>query len=364
VSTLFSNTIGSFNTANGFAALLSNTTGDDNTAIGFQALDSNTTGSLNTANGVNALFNNITGSNNTANGVDALVSNTTGINNTANGFNALLNNTMGSNNAGIGVNALFSNTTGNLNVALGVNSLLRNTTGSSNIALGVNAGGNLTIGNSNIDIGNAGVAAEANTTRVGTQGTQRRAFIAGISGTAVTGSPVVVNSSGQLGVAVSSERFKEEIKRMDRASEAILALQPVTFRYKKNIDPDGVPQFGLVAEDVEKVDPVLVVHDKEGKPYGVRYNQVNAMLLNEFLKEHCKVEEQSREILEQRTTITELKKGLATVVTELKEQASQIQKVSAQVATASPSHRELRTGKFAARRTRGNGPAPQVVNNP
>ncbi len=364
MSTLFSNTIGSFNTANGFAALLSNTTGDDNTAIGFQALDSNTTGSLYTANGVNALFNNITGSNNTANGVDALVSNTTGINNTANGFNALLNNTMGSNNAGIGVNALFSNTTGNLNVALGVNSLLRNTTGSSNIALGVNAGGNLTIGNSNIDIGNAGVAAEANTTRVGTQGTQRRAFIAGISGTAVTGSPVVVNSSGQLGVAVSSERFKEEIKRMDRASEAILALQPVTFRYKKNIDPGGVPQFGLVAEDVEKVDPVLVVHDKEGKPYGVRYNQVNAMLLNEFLKEHCKVEEQSREILEQRTMITELKKGLATVVTELKEQASQIQKVSAQVATASPSHRGLRTGKFAARRTRGNGPAPQVVNNP
>src|SRR4029077_11830452 len=150
--------------------------------------------------------------------------NTIGRNNTADGLQALNNNTIGINNAGGGVNAPFSNTTGNNNTANGRAALLRNTTGSSNIALGINAGGNLTIGNSNIDIGNAGVVAEANTIRVGTQGTQRRAFIAGISATAVTGSPVVVNASGQLGVAASSERFKDDIKRMDEASEAILAL--------------------------------------------------------------------------------------------------------------------------------------------
>ena len=235
------------------------------------------------------------------------MNNTIGRNNTADGLQALNNNSIGSNNAGVGVNALLSNTTGNLNVALGINSMVRNTTGSSNIALGANAGGNLTIGNNNIDIGNAGVAAEANTVRVGMQGTHRRTFIAGISGVAVAGSAVVVNASGQLGIAASSERFKDEIKPMDKASEAILALQPVTFYYKKEIDPTRTSQFGLVAEDVEKVNPALVMRDEQGKPYGVRYDKVNAMLLNEFLKEHRRVEEQSREILEQQTTITELR---------------------------------------------------------
>ena len=144
----------------------------------------------------------------------------------------------------------------------------------------------------------------------------------------------------------------------------LFALKPVRFHYKKEIDPTRTSQLGLVAEDVEKVDPALVVRDKEGKPYSVRYDQVNAMLLNEFLKEHREVEEQSCEILEQRATITELKKGMATVVAQLKEQASQIQKVAAQLAIASPSHRGVRTSKFAARRTRGNGSAPQLVNNP
>jgi len=207
--------------------------------------------------------------------------------------------------------------------------------------LGINAGGNLTIGNSNIDIGNAGVAAEANTIRVGTQGTQRRAFIAGISGTAVTGSPVVVNGSGQLGVAASSELFKDEIKPMNKASEAILALQPVTFRYKKTIDPDRVPQFGLVAEEVAKVNPDLVARDANGKVYTVRYEAVNAMLLNEFLKEHRKVDEQD-------AAITQLKKDFRVTVAQLTarldEQAEQIQKVSAQFEASKP--------------------APQVVNNP
>ena len=218
-------------------------------------------------------------------------------------------------------------------------------------------GGNLTIGDSNIDIGNAGVAAEANTIRVGTQGNQRRAFIAGISGTAVTGSPVVVNASGQLGVAASSERFKDEIKRMDKASEAVLALQPVTFRYKKNIDPDGVPQFGLVAEEVAKVNPDLVARDAKGEVYTVRYEAVHAMLLNEFLKEHRKNEEQEK-------TIAELKSGMTTLAATVKAQASQIQKVSAQLATASPSRGGLEASKLATGRIRRGGPAPQVVNNP
>jgi hypothetical protein len=151
---------------------------------------------------------------------------------------------------------------------------------------------------------------------------------------------------------------------MAQTSETLFALKPVKFRYKKEIDPNKTSQFGLVAEDVEKVDPALVARDKEGKPYSVRYDQVNAMLLNEFLKEHCKVEEQSREILEQRAAIIELKKGMAIVVAELKEQASQIQKVSAQLATASLSHRGLRTSKFAGRPIRACGTAPQLVNNP
>jgi hypothetical protein len=151
---------------------------------------------------------------------------------------------------------------------------------------------------------------------------------------------------------------------MAKSSEALFALKPVRFHYNKEIDPARTSQFGLVAEEVEKVDRDLVTRDKEGKPYSVRYDQVNSMLLNEFLKEHCKVEEQSREILEQRAAINELKKGLATVVAELKEQASQIQKVSAHLTTASPSYRAPRTTKFGATRIRAGGPVAQLVNNP
>ena len=255
------------------------------------------------------------------------------------------------------MNALFGNTTGNNNTASGEGALFRNTTGSSNVAVGVNAGSNLTIGNNNIHIGNVGVAGEANTIRVGMQGTQTRTFIAGISGVAVAGSAVVANANGQLGIAASSERFKDEIKPMDKASEAILALQPVTFYYKKEIDPTRTLQFGLVAEDVEKVNPALVMRDEQGKPYGVRYDKVNAMLLNEFLKEHRKNEEQEK-------TIAELKSGMTALAATVKEQTSQIQKVSAQLATASPSRGGLEASKFATRRIRSGGPALQGVNNP
>src|SRR4029077_21056812 len=311
---LTTNTIGHENTATGVSALFSTPPARNKPATGVNVLISNTTGIDNTVIGSQALFSNTTGNFNTADGFNALIHNTTGNKNTANGVNALIGKPSGGNNTAEGVNALLGNTTGNNNTANGEAALLRNTTGSSNIALGFDAGSNLTIGNNNIDIGNAGIANEANTIRVGTQGNQRRAFIAGISGTAVTGSSVVINASGQLGIAVSSERFKAEIKPMDKASEAIFALQPVTFYYKKEIDPTRTSQFGLVAEDVEKVNPALVMRDEQGKPYGVRYDKVNAMLLNEFLKEHRGVEKQSREILEQQMMITELKKGMDTVV--------------------------------------------------
>jgi hypothetical protein len=339
VDALFSNTTGSANTATGVGVLNSNTTGGDNTATGFEALLSNTTGGFNTATGAQALFNNTTGNENTANGVNALTSNTTGHDNTANGDGALNGNTTGSNNTATGafallsntgdyntadglnalahnnsggantatgVSALFSNTTGSTNTACGILALERNTTGKSNIALGVSAGANLTTGDNNIDIGNVANAAESNTIRIGTVGTQIATFITGIQGVAVTGSPVVGNTNGQLGVAPSSARFKEAIKPMDNASEAILALKPVTFRYKKELDPEGIPQFGLVAEQVEKVNPDLVARDEQGKPYTVRYEAVNAMLLNEFLKEHSQVQQLKTIVAQQQKQIEAL----------------------------------------------------------
>jgi hypothetical protein len=285
---LFSNISGGFNTAIGFNALSQNTA-SNNTAVGDQALVNNTNGTENTATGTAALFKNTSGNNNTADGLDALFSNTTGSNNTAHGLLALENNTIGHDNSAEGFQALANNKTG-----------------SNNIALGSNAGANLTTGSNNIDVGNAGVASESAKIRIGKQGTQNGTFIAGISGVAVTGTQVVVNSSGKLGVASSSVRFKEAIKPMDKASEAIVALRPVTFRYKPEIDSDGIPQFGLVAEEVEKVNPDLVVHDQNGKPFTVRYEAVNAMLLNEFLKEHRQVQELKGTVAQQQKQIEAL----------------------------------------------------------
>ena len=313
---LFQNTTGAQNTAMGAAALLSNTTGAENTASGDNALGKNTTGTQNTATGASALASNTTGNLNTATGEAALFSNTTGKFNTATGLNALSNNTTGISNTATGLGALFVSTTGGNNTATGVSALgsnksggnntaegfqaLENSTGSNNIGLGSNAGINLTTGSNNIDIGSAGAAGESGKIRIGKQGTQNGTFIAGISGVAVTGSPVVVNSSGKLGIGgTSSIRFKEAVKPMDNASEAILGLKPVTFRYKEEVDPDNAPQFGLVAEDVEKVDPKLVAHDEEGKPFTVRYEAVNAMLLNEFLKEHRKVQKLEATVAQQ-----------------------------------------------------------------
>jgi len=346
---LLSNTSGSDNTASGFKALYSNTEGSANTAIGWEALENNTTGSANTAVGLGALSDNSSGGGantaigfqalavnngvvgdhntavghlalqlnggdastavgvealqrnegrfNTAIGLEALNGNTRGFNNTASGSFALRNNSMGDFNTANGLEALQNNTTGSYNTADGSEALSFNTSGNNNIALGHGAGGNLTSGSDNIYIGNDGVVAEGNTIRIGTQGNHSRTFIAGISGvTVASGVAVRVTSSGQLGVATSSARFKRDIRSMDDASDVLLALRPVTFRYKPELDPQALPQFGLLAEEVEKVDPDLVARDDKNQVYTVRYEAVNAMLLNEFLKQHRKGEEQNTEI--------------------------------------------------------------------
>jgi len=248
------------------------------------------------------------------------------------------NNTSGSYNVANGVSALYSNTTGRGNTATGQNALRNNTTGSFNIALGSNAGTLLTTGSNNIDIFHLGVAGEANTIRIGRQGTQIATFIAGINGATVpTGVAVIVDGSGHLGTTTSSARYKDAIKPMDKASETILALKPVTFRYKHELDPEGIPQFGLVAEEVEKVNPDLVARDNRGKPYTVRYDAVNAMLLNEFLKEHRKVESLEKAMAEQ-------EKENESMRSALQEQAMQIQAVSAALQAIKPPPRMVANG--------------------
>jgi hypothetical protein len=337
--TLISNTTGFDNTAIGFDALFSNTTGSANTATGWTALQSNTTGFNNTANGSNSLARNTTGINNTATGEGALFLNTTGSQNTADGVFALGNNIDASQNTAIGFEALIFNTTGASNTSVGYNSLLNNTTGSNNIALGASAGINLTTGNFNIDISNAGIAGESRTIRIGTRGTHRNTSIAGISGVTVpNGVGVIIDTNGHLGTLVSSKRFKEKFQSMDKASEAILALQPVTFRYKHELDPEGIPQFGLVAEEVEKINPDLVARDADGKAYTVRYEAVNAMLLNEFLKEHHTVQQQQATIAQLKAAAAEQNMRSNKQEAAIIEQQKQIealteglQKVSAQL---------------------------------
>ena len=316
-----------------------------NTATGYLALEGNTDGSYNTGIGAFALQFNTTGIENTAIGYGALAFNTTGQYNTASGRSALVTNTTGSKNTASGYLALYNNTTGNNNTANGDHALFHNVTGRNNIAVGNGAGFNLTTGRNNIDIGNDGVRDESNTIRIGTVGTQNATFIAGISGATVpTGVAVIIDADGHLGTTTSSARFKEAVKPMDKASEAILALKPVAFHYKQEIDPESIPQFGLVAEEVEKVNPDLVARDSDGKAYTVRYEAVNAMLLNEFLKEHRRVESLEKAMAEQQ-------KENAAMGAILKEQAAQIEQVIAQLAAASPSAGGLELSR----------PAPQTV---
>jgi uncharacterized coiled-coil protein SlyX len=218
------------------------------------------------------------------------------------------------------------------NTALGESAGLNLNTGSNNIAIGISAGMNLTTGSNNIYIGNAGVASESKRIRIGTRGAHSNTFIAGISGVTVpNGVGVIVNPQGHLGTIVSSERFKEGIKPMDKASEAILALKPVTFRYKEELDPEGIPQFGLVAEQVEKVNPNLVARDDDGKPYSVRYEAVNAMLLNEFLKEHRTVQEQEATIVQLKSAVAKQEATAAQQQKQIEVLTAGLQKVSAQL---------------------------------
>jgi hypothetical protein len=285
------------NTGLGINALINNTTGAGNTATGSIALTMNTNGNDNTATGAFTLTSNTSGGGNTATGGDALNGNTTGNFNTASGGSALILNTTGSFNMASGYQALYLNTTGNHNTAIGFDALEKNTTGSRNISMGSAAGRNLTTGDDNIHIGNQGLPRDSNVIRIGTVGTQTATFLAGINGATVpTGIPVIVDTAGHLGTTTSSARYKDNVQPMNEASEAILALKPVTFRYKHDLDPKGIPQFGLVAEDVEKVNPDLVARDEQGKPYTVRYDAVNAMLLNEFLKARRQIDAQQKQI--------------------------------------------------------------------
>jgi hypothetical protein len=332
---------GNLNTAFGAATLFANT-GDRNTATGAAALFSNTTGNGNTANGAFALFSNTTGPFNTAMGDEALYGNTTGDRNTAVGDGALLANSIGTSNTAVGVSAL-RNTTADLNTAVGHQALVNNTTGSFNTATGYGALANNTTGGSNSALGfsaGIGVATADNVTCIGSGSpgadVSNSTWIANVYGVTTqsgTTAPVVVSDGGQLGTVASSERFKKDIVTMDEASEIILALRPVTFHYKSDVKE--TPQFGLIAEEVAKVNPAMVLPDKEGKPYTVRYDAVNAMLLNEFLKEHRKVEEQQTMIAQQRkdfdAEITQLKRDMETVVTQLRRQGAKLQKVTAQI---------------------------------
>jgi uncharacterized coiled-coil protein SlyX len=329
---LFSNTDGSYNTGVGAGTLLFNvgdqTTGDgtQNTAIGAAALLFNTTGLANTATGVTALLNNIEGNGNTANGWGALSNNNgnppDGSANTAVGAGALFSNTTGDSNTAIGLNALVNNTTGSGNTAVGVRALDHNTSGSLNIALGVNAGHDVVAAQNVICIGLNVFGADVGDS----------CFIGNIFGeTSASGAAVYVNSNHRLGTLTSSSRFKDDIKPMERVSEALFALKPVTFHYKKEIDPAGMQQFGLVAEQVEKVNPDLVVRDQEGKPYSVRYEQVNAMLLNEFLKEHRTVQEQKATIAELKSTVEKQEVTNAQQQKQIEALAAGLQKMSAQI---------------------------------
>jgi hypothetical protein len=312
----------------GAFTLSSNTEGDFNTAVGTAALILNTS-SRNTAVGAGTLVNNVTGFGNTAVGTAALQHSTGLGSNTAVGDQALFSDTTGSFNTAVGHHALQSNLNGIQNTAIGLGALSDNTSGTGNTALGVAAGSNATTGNGNLYLGAGmdGVAGEADHT-----------YIRNVNTTTVTGGGsdfVTVNlSTGLLGHVSSSRRYKEDINPMNNASEALYGLKPVTFRYKKEIDRSQSLEYGLVAEDVAKLDPNLAIRDGKGQIESVRYTAINAMLLNEFLKEHKKVEN-----LE--ATVAQQQKGMEVLTAQLKEQAAQIQKVSAQLEVNKPAARRV-----------------------
>ena len=341
------------NTAEGQNALLNLTSGGFNTAVGWVSLRSDTTGEFNTAIGAAALFRN-NGDENTALGTGALLSNSTGIQNTATGAFALFNNTgpadnpswpsgiAGSFNTANGDRALFSNTTGAANTAIGGSALFNNTIGSTNTAVGSIALSNNSSGNNNIALGFAAGAAVSTADEViaiGTlgQNVSNSCFIGQIYSNVqpeVGTDPdrVTINSNGRLGRGnVSSRRYKHDIKPMHNASEAIYELKPVSFRYHTQYDQTQTIAFGLIAEEVAEVNPDLVGRNPKGQPESVRYEQINAMLLNEFLKEHRRGEEQDCKIQEQETTIAELRSEVRSLAAMVNDQASEMRKVNAQL---------------------------------
>ena len=310
---LFRNRTGYDNTATGRGALFTNDSGFYNTATGAFSLTSNISGVYNTATGFRALRHNTTGYANTASGLDALYSNTTGYWNTATGASALHNNTTGYFNTATGLNTLYSNTTGSYNIATGLGALQNNTTGYANIALGLQAGYNVTTGHDNIDIANRGVAGESDTIRIGTSGVQVATHIAGIHGEGATGGlAVYVTSDDKLGVQLSSRRVKDDIRDMGAASQGLLRLRPVTFRYTQAGADGARPlQYGLIAEEVAEVSPELVAYDRAGQPQTVLYHALPAMLLNELQRQERQLEGQAAELTALRSRLAIIEAALS-----------------------------------------------------
>jgi hypothetical protein len=329
------------NTAMGTAALQNidlEESGCHNTASGAYALYSDTSGSYNTGTGLSSLFSNISGSNNTATGAEALYSSLTGGNNTANGFQSMYNNTSGSNNAAIGYQALYSNTTGSFNSALGYQALINSQSGLGNIGVGPFAGQNIAQGKFNIDIGSWGSADESNTIRIGLPKYHSTTYIAGITSSQVTGAQVYVTANGQLGVLASSERYKTEITTLAPASERLAQLRPVSFHLKT--DPGGAIQYGLIAEEVNKVYPELVVRDKDGKMQGVRYDELAPILLNEMQRQQASI-----------VSLTMQNGSQAAEISELKQQVTKLGELAREVAEMHSALAKLQTkDQLVARR--------------
>lgn len=299
---------GDYNSAFGTGALTYNNVGNNNTAVGYSALLGQNNGfpvggNDNTAVGADALYSNKQNQN-TAVGSQSLHANTNGTLNTASGFQSLYHSTTGSNNTAAGANALYGQhgMTGSNNTAVGVNALQHVSTGDNNIAYGYQSGLSVTTGSHNIDIGNEGAETDNGIIRIGRPGIQSATYISGIDTNVVTGAAVYVTSSGELGVLASSERYKTAIEPLDDDADRLQLLRPVSFHLKN--DPAGSIQYGLIAEEVNKVYPELVIHDAAGNIQGVRYDELAPLLLKE-------VQQQRREladVAQLRQQVAELKK--------------------------------------------------------
>lgn len=313
---LFSNTSASGNTASGYRALTANTIGAGNAAFGSSALQHNVDGNDNSASGATSLYSNTSGSYNAASGFQALFANTTASDNTASGYRALYFTTTGDANTAMGFRAMSSNTIGHHNTAVGADALYSNTTGLNNIGIGANAGYAVT-GSNDIDIGSVGSGGESGVIRIG-GASQTAAYIAGITATHLTGSPVYVSASGQLGVLASAERYKTAVASMGDSTQKLRELRPVSFHLKS--DPKGAVQYGLIAEEVDKVFPELVIRDDAGVIQGVRYDELAPMLLDEVQRQQKKLaaqESQLADLTQEFATMQKLNREMQVVLGQL-----------------------------------------------